>query len=101
MKKVVEVLMLYLEEEKSSSGSISVGKVVFVIVKGDVYDIGKNIVFVVFFCNNFEVIDFGVMVFLEVILEIVKKENVDIIVLSGFIIFLLEEMVNVVEEMEK
>lgn len=101
MKKAVEVLMPYLEEEKSSSGSISAGKVVFATVKGDVHDIGKNIVSVVLSCNNFEVIDLGVMVPSEVILETAKKENADIIALSGLITPSLEEMANVAEEMEK
>ncbi|OOM10456.1 methionine synthase [Clostridium saccharobutylicum] len=101
MKKAVEVLMPYLEEEKSSSGSISAGKVVFATVKGDVHDIGKNIVSVVLSCNNFEVIDLGVMVPSEVILEAAKKENADIIALSGLITPSLEEMANVAEEMEK
>lgn len=101
MKKAVEVLMPYLEEEKSSGGSISAGKVVFATVKGDVHDIGKNIVSVVLSCNNFEVIDLGVMVPTEVILETAKKENADIIALSGLITPSLEEMANVAEEMEK
>lgn len=101
MKKAVEVLMPYLEEEKSSSGSISAGKIVFATVKGDVHDIGKNIVSVVLSCNNFEVIDLGVMVPTEVILETAKKENADIIALSGLITPSLEEMANVAEEMEK
>ncbi|MFW2501478.1 methionine synthase [Clostridium diolis] len=101
MKKAVEVLRPYLEEEKSSSGSISAGKVVFATVKGDVHDIGKNIVSVVLSCNNFEVIDLGVMVPTEVILETAKKENADIIALSGLITPSLEEMSNVAEEMEK
>jgi 5-methyltetrahydrofolate--homocysteine methyltransferase len=101
MKKAVEVLTPYLEEEKSSGGSISAGKVVFATVKGDVHDIGKNIVSVVLSCNNFEVIDLGVMVPAEVILETAKKENADIIALSGLITPSLEEMANVAEEMEK
>jgi 5-methyltetrahydrofolate--homocysteine methyltransferase len=101
MKKAVEVLMPYLEEEKSSSGSVSAGKIVFATVKGDVHDIGKNIVSVVLSCNNFEVIDLGVMVPTEVILETAKKENADIIALSGLITPSLEEMANVAEEMEK
>lgn len=100
MKKAVEVLMPYLEEEKSS-GSVSAGKVVFATVKGDVHDIGKNIVSVVLSCNNFEVIDLGVMVPAEVILETAKRENADIIALSGLITPSLEEMANVAEEMEK
>ena len=101
MKKAVGVLMPYLEEEKSSNASVSAGKIVFATVKGDVHDIGKNIVSVVLSCNNFEVIDLGVMVPAEVILETAKKENADIIALSGLITPSLEEMANVAEEMEK
>lgn len=101
MKKAVEYLLPYIEEEKSGSKSTSAGKVVFATVKGDVHDIGKNIVSVVLSCNNFEVIDLGVMVPSEVILETAKKENADIIALSGLITPSLEEMGNVAEEMEK
>ena len=101
MKKAVEFLMPYLEEEKGSSGSVSAGKVIFATVKGDVHDIGKNIVSVVLSCNNFEVIDLGVMVPAEVILDTAKKENADLIALSGLITPSLEEMASVAEEMEK
>jgi 5-methyltetrahydrofolate--homocysteine methyltransferase len=101
MKRAVEVLMPYLEKEKGNSGSISAGKIVFATVKGDVHDIGKNIVSIVLSCNNFEIIDLGVMVPVEVILETAKKENADIIALSGLITPSLEEMANVAEEMEK
>ncbi len=100
MKRAVECLSPYIEEEKGGLSS-SVGKVVFATVKGDVHDIGKNIVSVVLSCNNFEVIDLGVMVPTEVILETAKRENADIIALSGLITPSLEEMANVAEEMEK
>lgn len=101
MKKAVEYLLPYINEEKKDSKSTSAGKVVFATVKGDVHDIGKNIVSVVLACNNFEVIDLGVMVPAEVILETAKKENADIIALSGLITPSLEEMSNVALEMEK
>lgn len=78
----------------------SKGKVLFVIVKGDVYDIGKNIVGVVFGCNNYDIIDMGVMVLVDKIFVKVKEIGVDIIGLSGLIMFLLDEMVYVVKEME-
>lgn len=71
-----------------------------VMVKGDVYDIGKNIVGVVLVCNNYEIIDFGVMVFVFKIFDVVCIENVDVIGLFGLIILLLDEMVYVVVEME-
>lgn len=100
MKRAVECLSPYIEEEKGSK-STSVGKIVFATVKGDVHDIGKNIVSVVLSCNNFEVIDLGVMVSAEVILETAKREKADIIALSGLITPSLEEMANVAEEMEK
>ncbi len=101
MKKAVSFLLPYIEAEKSGSGSLSAGKIVFATVKGDVHDIGKNIVSVVLSCNNFEVIDLGVMVPCEVILETAKRENADIIALSGLITPSLDEMCNVAEEMEK
>ncbi|WP_026884792.1 methionine synthase [Clostridium akagii] len=100
MKRAVECLSPYIEEEKGGLSS-SVGKVVFATVKGDVHDIGKNIVSVVLSCNNFEVIDLGVMVPAEVILETAKREKADIIALSGLITPSLEEMANVAEEMER
>ncbi len=100
MKKAVECLSPYIEEEKGSKSG-GAGKIVFATVKGDVHDIGKNIVSVVLSCNNFEVIDLGVMVPAEVILETAKRENADIIALSGLITPSLEEMINVAEEMEK
>ncbi|MFT8313088.1 MAG: methionine synthase [Clostridium sp.] len=100
MKKAVSFLLPYIEEEKKEGDSTSAGKVVFATVKGDVHDIGKNIVSVVLSCNNFEVIDLGVMVPTEVILETAKKEKADIVALSGLITPSLEEMANVAEEME-
>ncbi len=102
MKKAVAILLPYIEEEKKQQGgSSSAGKVLMATVKGDVHDIGKNIVSVVLACNNFEVVDLGVMVPTEKILEAAEKENVDIIGLSGLITPSLEEMVHVAKEMEK
>lgn len=101
MKKAVSVLMPYIEEEKNAGDSTSAGKVVFATVKGDVHDIGKNIVSAVLACNNFEVIDLGVMVESEIILEAAKKEKADIIALSGLITPSLEEMANVAGELER
>jgi len=101
MKSAVSVLMPYIEAEKGQSQSSSAGKVVFATVKGDVHDIGKNIVSVVLQCNNFEVIDLGVMVLAENILETAKRENADIIALSGLITPSLEEMAFVAAKMEK
>lgn len=99
MKKVVVYLQFYIEVEKLDDVK-SNGKILLVMVKGDVYDIGKNIVGVVFQCNNFEVIDFGVMVFVVKILQVVKDENVDMIGFLGLIMFFFDEMVYVVKEME-
>ncbi|MGL5084432.1 MAG: methionine synthase [Clostridium sp.] len=101
MKKAVSVLMPYIEAEKSSGDKSSAGKVVFATVKGDVHDIGKNIVSVVLGCNNFEVVDLGVMVPCETVLEAAKRENADIIALSGLITPSLEEMAYVASEMER
>lgn len=100
MKKGVAYLLPYMEEEKSGSGN-SAGKVLLATVKGDVHDIGKNIVGVVLACNNYEILDLGVMVPLEKILETAVKEQVDIIGLSGLITPSLDEMVYVAQEMEK
>ena len=100
MKKAVAVLQPYIEEENDGQSS-SAGKVLLATVKGDVHDIGKNIVSVVMSCNNYEVIDLGVMVPCERILEEAKKENVDIIGLSGLITPSLEEMVKVASRMEQ
>ena len=101
MKKAVSVLLPYIEAEKAESGSNSAGKIVFATVKGDVHDIGKNIVSVVLTCNNFEVIDLGVMVPAEVILETAKKEKADLIAVSGLITPSLEEMSHIAREMEQ
>ncbi|EGW37981.1 methionine synthase [Desulfosporosinus sp. OT] len=101
MKKAVGCLLPYIEAEKKSGGSSSAGKVVMATVKGDVHDIGKNIVAVILACNNFEVIDLGVMASCEVILQTAKKENADIIALSGLITPSLDEMSHVAEEMER
>lgn len=101
MKSAVAVLMPYIEEEKEQGTSSSAGKVVFATVKGDVHDIGKNIVSVVLACNNFEVVDLGVMVPSDVILEAAIREKADIIALSGLITPSLEEMAFVASEMER
>ncbi|MCH2170372.1 methionine synthase [Myxococcota bacterium] len=100
MKKAVNWLTPYMEAEKSE-GARSRGKVVMATVKGDVHDIGKNIVSVVLGCNNYEIIDLGVMVPADVILQTAIDENADIIGLSGLITPSLEEMVNVATEMER
>ncbi len=103
MKKSVAYLLPYMEEEKAESGdeSSSRGKVLMATVKGDVHDIGKNIVGVVLGCNNFEVIDMGVMVAAEKILETAQQEGVDMIGLSGLITPSLDEMVHVAREMNR
>ena len=100
MKQAVSYLQPYIEEEKTEDAK-SNGKILMATVKGDVHDIGKNIVGVVLQCNNFEVVDLGVMVPCEQILETARKENCDIIGLSGLITPSLDEMVNVAREMEK
>ncbi len=102
MKQAVAYLLPYIEEEKSDSGEADTkGKILLATVKGDVHDIGKNIVGVVLQCNNFEVIDLGVMVPYTKILETAKAENVDIIGLSGLITPSLEEMATVAAEMQR
>lgn len=101
MKKAVAILTPYIQEEKKGSGSRSAGKILLATVKGDVHDIGKNIVGVVLGCNNYEIIDLGVMVPLETILSEAKAHGVDIIGLSGLITPSLDEMVYVAQEMEK
>jgi len=102
MKKAVAVLLPYIEAEKAESGGrSSAGKILMATVKGDVHDIGKNIVGVVLACNNFDVIDLGVMVPAAKILQTAIDENVDIIGLSGLITPSLEEMVNVAKEMTR
>ena len=100
MKQAVDILQPYIEAEKTESTS-SVGKVLLATVKGDVHDIGKNIVSVVMACNGYEVIDMGVMVPADQIVRKAKEENVDMIGLSGLITPSLEEMVNVAEELKK
>jgi 5-methyltetrahydrofolate--homocysteine methyltransferase len=100
MKKAVSVLIPYIEREKTGAGR-SNGKVVMATVKGDVHDIGKNIVGVVLQCNNFEVIDLGVMVSCEKILATAKRENASLIGLSGLITPSLDEMVHVAKEMQR
>ena len=100
MKQAVAYLQPYIEAEKDESAS-SNGKILMATVKGDVHDIGKNIVGVVLQCNNYEVIDLGVMVPAEKILQTAKQENVDIIGLSGLITPSLDEMVTLGKEMER
>jgi 5-methyltetrahydrofolate--homocysteine methyltransferase len=102
MKKAVAVLLPYMEAEKAASGSSRAqGKILMATVKGDVHDIGKNIVGVVLGCNNYHVIDLGVMVPTEKILATAREEQVDIIGLSGLITPSLDEMVHVAREMER
>jgi 5-methyltetrahydrofolate--homocysteine methyltransferase len=101
MKKAVAYLTPFLAAEKSSAAPRNAGRVLLATVKGDVHDIGKNIVGVVLACNNYEVIDLGVMVSSEKILETAKKEDADIIGLSGLITPSLDEMVHVAKEMER
>ena len=100
MKKAVAYLQPYIEAEKSKDTK-SNGKILLATVKGDVHDIGKNIVGVVLQCNNFEVVDMGVMVPCAAILQKAKEENVDMIGLSGLITPSLDEMVHVAKEMER
>ncbi|WP_062112784.1 methionine synthase [Aureimonas sp. AU40] len=104
MKQAVAHLLPFMEEEKRLSGGEerkNAGKILMATVKGDVHDIGKNIVGVVLACNNYEVIDLGVMVPAAKILEIAKAEKVDVIGLSGLITPSLDEMVHVAAEMER
>ena len=100
MKQAVSILQPYIEAQKTE-GSAKAGKVIIATVKGDVHDIGKNIVGVIMACNNYEVIDMGVMVPAEQIVKKAIQEKADIIGLSGLITPSLEEMVNVAREMEK
>jgi 5-methyltetrahydrofolate--homocysteine methyltransferase len=100
MKKAVAFLQPYIEAEKQE-GSSAVGKILLATVKGDVHDIGKNIVGVVLGCNNYEIIDLGVMVPTDKILAAAVEHNVDIIGLSGLITPSLDEMVGVAKEMER
>ncbi|MDP2386206.1 MAG: methionine synthase [Bacteroidota bacterium] len=109
MKKAVAYLEPYLQAEKEANrlagvvgnGRTNAGKILMATVKGDVHDIGKNIVGVVLACNNYEIIDLGVMVSCDKILEEAKKHNVDVIGLSGLITPSLDEMVHVAKEMER
>ena len=103
MKKAVAYLLPYLEEEKKRSGDTAKnnGKILLATVKGDVHDIGKNIVGVVLACNNYEIIDMGVMVPADKILERAREEGAQIIGLSGLITPSLDEMVHVAKEMER
>ena len=104
MKQAVAYLMPYMEAEKSANDkgqSNSAGKILLATVKGDVHDIGKNIVGVVLQCNNYEVLDLGVMVPAAKILETARAEQVDIIGLSGLITPSLDEMCHVAAEMER
>ncbi len=105
MKKAVAYLLPYIEEEKKknpkSQDAKGAGKILMATVKGDVHDIGKNIVSVVLACNNYEIVDLGVMVPPEKIINVAKEERVDIIGLSGLITPSLDEMVFLAKEMER
>lgn len=101
MKRSVAWLEPFIQEEKKEAGSQTQGKILMATVKGDVHDIGKNIVTVVLQCNNYEVIDAGVMVPADTILELAREHEVDIIGLSGLITPSLDEMVHIAKEMER
>ncbi|MEM1089621.1 MAG: methionine synthase [Pseudomonadota bacterium] len=101
MKKAVAHLIPYIEEEKAGGANSSAGKILLATVKGDVHDIGKNIVGVVLSCNNFSVVDLGVMVPMQQIIETAQKEQVDLIGLSGLITPSLEEMSDVARELQR
>lgn len=103
MKKSVAYLTPYLEEEKRRSGNVGkpAARILMATVKGDVHDIGKNIVGVVLACNNYDVVDLGVMVPTEKIIEAAKREKVDVVGLSGLITPSLDEMVYVAKEMQR
>ena len=101
MKKAVAILQPAIEAEKEAAGAKKAGKVLFATVKGDVHDIGKNIVSIVLSCNNYEVIDLGVMVPAERIVEVAQQEQPDIVCLSGLITPSLEEMAHVADEMQR
>ncbi len=103
MKKAVAYLLPFMEAEKAAAGTTgqSRGKVLLATVKGDVHDIGKNIVGVVLGCNNYDIIDLGVMVPCDKILDVARKEGVQIIGLSGLITPSLDEMVHVAKEMQR
>ncbi|MDR7124755.1 methionine synthase [Pseudotabrizicola sp. 4114] len=104
MKQAVAVLLPYMDAEKLANGGIgrqTAGKVLMATVKGDVHDIGKNIVGVVLACNNYEIIDLGVMVPPQKILQVAREEKVDVIGLSGLITPSLDEMVHLASEMQR
>ncbi len=101
MKRAVAVLLPYMEAEKAAGGARAQGKMLIATVKGDVHDIGKNIVSVVLGCNNYEVIDLGVMVPTNKILDAAVEHGVDVVGLSGLITPSLDEMVGVAREMER
>ncbi|HQW00943.1 MAG TPA: methionine synthase, partial [Saprospiraceae bacterium] len=101
MKTAVAYLTPFLEADKRVGDATAKGKILMATVKGDVHDIGKNIVGVVLACNNYDIVDLGVMVPAEKILRIAREENVDIIGLSGLITPSLDEMVHVAAEMER
>lgn len=101
MKKAVAILTPYIEAEKQGAKASTKGKILLATVKGDVHDIGKNIVGVVLACNNYEIIDLGVMVAADKILAAAKAHDVDIIGLSGLITPSLDEMVHVASEMQR
>ena len=101
MKKAVAILQPAIEAEQQQSGAVKAGKVLFATVKGDVHDIGKNIVSIVLACNNYEVIDLGVMVPAEVIVKRALEEKPDVVCLSGLITPSLEEMAHVAEAMKQ
>lgn len=100
MKKAVSILQPFIESDKQDNSS-SNGRILLATVKGDVHDIGKNIVSVVMACNNYEVIDLGVMVPADLIVKKTIENNVDIVCLSGLITPSLDEMVHVATEMQK
>ncbi len=100
MKRAVAYLLPYMEAEKDTNAR-SAGRILMATVKGDVHDIGKNIVGIVFQCNGYEVVDLGVMVPCEKILQTARAENIDIIGLSGLITPSLEEMAHVAAEMQR
>ncbi|MFN7053696.1 MAG: B12-binding domain-containing protein, partial [Gemmobacter sp.] len=104
MKQAVAVLLPYMDAEKAANGGVgreSAGKILMATVKGDVHDIGKNIVGVVLACNNYEIIDLGVMVPPQKILQVAREEGVDAIGLSGLITPSLDEMAHMAAEMER
>src|SRR5690606_25177322 len=100
-KKSVAYLIPYIEKEMKKSEMKSAGKILLATVKGDVHDIGKNIVGVVLACNNYEVMDLGVMVSADKIITTALENDVDIIGVSGLITPSLDEMVNVAKELDR